>query len=112
MSNKKVQLYISDADVKLSQFFDQIEAEEPNTKGYLGNKIKDILRAWSGLAELYGEKDVLLLSLRLAAGLHGKSTVESPSTAGEGGTSGEIERGTSPHKEQLKGIAINRKARG
>lgn len=97
MDQKKFQMYInSDTDPKLYGFIESIESEAPGKRGYAVDKIKEILRAWAGLQEIFEERDVLLLSMRLAASIHGKSTVESPSTVGDVGTSAKNEVRTSP----------------
>jgi hypothetical protein len=85
MVTRKIQLYVTDADTKLSQFLDTIEQEAPDAKGYLGTQVKEILRAWSGLVELYGERDVLTLALRLAAGNPPKPPETEPPAVGERG---------------------------
>jgi hypothetical protein len=97
MATRKIQLYITEADNKLAQFLDTIEREAPDTKGYLGTQVKEILRAWSGLVELYGERDVLTLALQLASGNPPKPPETAPPTVGERGDD-QSEVGTSAPK--------------
>lgn len=92
MDQKKFQMYVNpETDPKLYKFIDSIEQSAPNKRGYVVDQIKEILRAWSGLVDIYGEKDVLLLSMRLAAGnppkTRKKPALEEVKTEEKGGTS-------------------------
>jgi hypothetical protein len=98
LATRKIQLYVTDTDTKLAGFLDSIEREAPDAKGYLGTQVKEILRAWSGLVELYGERDVLTLALQLASGNPPKPPETAPPTVGERGDD-QSEVGTSPTKK-------------
>lgn len=68
MALKKFQMYVNpETDPRLWQFIEGIERSAPNKKGYVVDQIKEILRAWSGLVDIYGERDVLTLALQLAS---------------------------------------------
>jgi hypothetical protein len=67
-------MYVNpESDPKLYQFIQALEQDAPNKKGYVVDKIKEILRAWAGFVDLYGEKDVLMLTLQLASGKQAES---------------------------------------
>jgi hypothetical protein len=84
VDQKKFQMYVNpETDPKLYQFIESIEKGAPNKKGYVVDQIKEILRAWSGLMDIYGERDVLLLSMQLAAGNPPKPSETAPLIVGE-----------------------------
>lgn len=69
MDQKKFQMYVNpETDPKLYGFIERIESEAPGKKGYVVDQIKAILRAWSGLVDIYGETDTLALAMQLASG--------------------------------------------
>jgi hypothetical protein len=107
MATRKVQLYVSsDADVKLYQFLDSVEEEAPDKKGYLGNRVKEILRAWSELIDIYGERDTMALAMQLAAGKQPEARpVIEPDPEPE-------HTDTAPMKGKFKSIASKRNTRG
>lgn len=75
---KKFQMYVNpDTDQRLFKFIQEIEQEAPAKKGYVVDRIKEILRAWSGLMDIYGERDVLVLAMQLASGKPSKKEISS-----------------------------------
>jgi hypothetical protein len=84
MEQKKFQMYVNpETDPKLYSFIESIEKGAPSKKGYVVDQIKEILRAWSGLVDIYGERDVLTLALHLAAGNPPKPPETVPLVVGE-----------------------------
>jgi hypothetical protein len=114
MDQKKFQMYVNpETDPKLYSFIEDIEKGAPSKKGYVVDQIKEILRAWSGLVDIYGERDVLLLSMRLAAG----NPPKPPETAQlEVGEREEVKSEVGTSSTGLKGMGTglvrNRKVRG
>lgn len=66
-----IQFRISEKDDTLTDLISKLEEESNGKRGYVGNKLRDMLKAYTILSEYTGETDPYKLMMKLAS--QGKS---------------------------------------
>lgn len=68
-TQRKIQLYLSESkDAKLCNLIDRLEIESDGKRGYVPDKIKEMLKAFELIAEHFGKDDPMEVLLKVVQG--------------------------------------------